>query len=98
MIWKESGIRRAFLPVPRPLPFVLIGDQLICPWPRRPRGELHGDQAEQLAAARRIVAATRPLPDMAWVSAAGGVIAMEDPGGSWLARRIHDGHVVMAAG
>jgi hypothetical protein len=93
----STGIGRAYLPCPHPLPFVLIGHKLICPWERRPRGELRPEQARQLADVRRTVAeATRPLPEMAWVSAAGGVIPMRDnPGGSWIARRVHDGQVVM---
>jgi hypothetical protein len=104
-VWRERGLQRAYLPVPgRVLPFLLLDGGrgrhwLVCPWKRRPRGELQPDQAEQLADVREVLARElRPLPDLAWVSAAGGVIPMQDPGGSWIARKIHDGHVVMAAG
>jgi hypothetical protein len=95
---RENTTRRAYIPCPRPLPFLLVGDALICPWPRRPRGALQPAQATQLAAAREIVAlAARagPLPGMAWIRD-GGIIAMADPGGSWLARKMHDGQTVAA--
>lgn len=96
---RENAATRASLPCPRPLPFLLIGQDLVCPWPRRPRGELRPEQLEQLAAVRALLAATRStLPVLAWVSIDGGITAMPDPGGSWLARRMHDGQVVAAAG
>lgn len=99
-VWRESGLGRSELCCGRPLPFLLVDDWLICPWKpqRRRRAELLPDQAERLEAVRRLVAATRPLPDLAWVSVEAGVIGMPEPAPGWVARRMHDGMVVAAAG
>lgn len=97
---EENGRRRAYLPPPagRPVPFLLIGGRLVCPW-RRAR-ELIAWQAAALEAVRVMLAeaaAVAPLPALAWVSVADGVTPVPGtPSDAWLQARIANGMPVPA--
>jgi hypothetical protein len=86
--------KRADLRPPHPLPFLLIDDTLICPWPRRPI--LLTWQSDQLREARACLALVpHRLPRYAWVSAA-KVVPIPQPEECWIARRSFDGMKVPA--
>jgi hypothetical protein len=76
---------------------------LICPWRRTVGGALTPEQADQLSAVRRRLAAEAAtagqLPALAWVTADGGVRPISwriEPG--WLKRKAHDGMTVPVSG
>ena len=88
---QENLARRAHLPCPRPVPFLLVGDRLICPWEAIPGDALPTWQTEQLVAVRAVLASVERLPRLAWVTAEAITPMTEPVEASWLARRRHDG-------
>lgn len=95
---RETAAKRASLPNPRPPPFLLIdGRTLVCPWQRRPKGQLLPAQTARLEAVRAQIAATAVLPLLAWVSVEAGISPIPQIPEGWLAGHLHDGQVVPAA-
>ena len=90
-----SETRRWALPCPRPQPLLLAGDRLICPWPKRPHGELIPAEADQIEAARERIAEASRLPRLAWVTAS-AITPISGVDASWVARKAFDGMVVSA--
>lgn len=99
----EGTRHRSALPPPHALPFLLVTDRadravLVAPWPRPRGGRLAAWQADQVAAARALLARAGRLPRMAWVTPPDAITALlVRPDPSWLARRLHDGHLLAVA-
>ena len=90
----EGTRHRSALPPPHALPFLLVADRadravLVAPWPRPRGGWLAAWQADQVEAVRALLAR--------WVTPPDAITALPvRPEPSWLARRLHDGHVLAA--
>ena len=90
--FRESQIQRSALPV-RHAPFLLVGSHLVAPWPTA--RALSPKQAGELRQVLAVIQARAgDMPRFAWGAIIGEVTAMPAPESSWIARRMHDGHVV----
>jgi hypothetical protein len=93
---EENGRRRADLP-PSRIVFLLVDGRLVCPWRRRPRGELLAWQATAIEAVRAVLDAAGMVPWLAWVTAGEGVSPVPGrPTAEWVAVRSGNGQVVPA--